>query len=77
MATRLRLSLASLRRSEYTTQQALDECYMQIALDLGLTVLAKHPIEVRAPAGWASKRSSSRLVLQPRPQPMTAPTAQA
>ena len=35
-------------RSKYTTQLALDECYMQIALDLGLDVLSKHPIEARA-----------------------------
>lgn len=40
-------------RSVYTTQKALDECYMQLALDLGLEVLSKHPIEVIHPAAAA------------------------
>lgn len=33
-------------RSMHRTQLALDECYMQIALDFAMDVLSRHSIEV-------------------------------
>lgn len=40
-------------RSKHKTQKALDECYMQIALDYALTIIAKHPIEVGHCTSWS------------------------
>ena len=33
-------------RRQYPSQEALDECYMQIALDFAIDVISRYPIEV-------------------------------